>query len=214
MPGHLFECNPVDEVTTRRGTDTPVLLRENPQVSNTARHVACHHINNSRGKWSSIPHHKTRPGCPVPTLQGPSDWSQKWRGTLRFLPQLEMRPSSIAPNPVEPREAPPNSTGFLTSHRHPENPPRSPVQVEGTQGFLLQPEKDLESPSSTRLETRFPYHDSREMPRSPSSQEGNADLTSLAPHERLPEFPVVPREKPHTGTAAQEKRRDFPIIER
>ena len=32
------------------------------------------------------------------------------RGTLRFLPQLEMRPSSNAPNPVESREAPPNSS--------------------------------------------------------------------------------------------------------
>ena len=26
MPGHLFEYNPEDEVTTRRGTDTPVAL--------------------------------------------------------------------------------------------------------------------------------------------------------------------------------------------
>src|SRR5574341_1184194 len=31
------------------------------------------------------------------------------RGTLSFLPQLEMRPSSNAPNPVESREAPPTS---------------------------------------------------------------------------------------------------------
>ena len=29
-------------------------------------------------------------------------------------------------------------------------------------------------------------------------------LTSLAPHERLPELPVIPREKPHTGAAARE----------
>ena len=29
---------------------------------------------------------------------------------LRFLPQLEMRPSSNAPNPVESREAPPTSS--------------------------------------------------------------------------------------------------------
>ena len=29
-------------------------------------------------------------------------------------------------------------------------------------------------------------------------------LTSLAPHERLPELPVIPREKPHTGATAQE----------
>ena len=32
----------------------------------------------------------------VPTLQGPCNLSQKWRGTLRFLPDLEIRPSSIA----------------------------------------------------------------------------------------------------------------------
>ena len=31
---------------------------------------------------------------------------------------------------------------------------RSPAQVEGTQGFLPQPGKDLERPSSTRLEAR------------------------------------------------------------
>src|SRR5574341_746492 len=32
------------------------------------------------------------------------------RGTLMFLPQLEMRPSSNQPNPVESREAPPTSS--------------------------------------------------------------------------------------------------------
>src|SRR5574341_1401645 len=38
------------------------------------------------------------------------------------------------------------------------SPLRSPAQVEGTQGFLPQPGKALERPSSTRLEARFPYH--------------------------------------------------------
>src|SRR5574337_876460 len=37
------------------------------------------------------------------------------------------------------------------------SPLRSPAQVEGPQGVLPQPEKDLERPSSTRLEARFPY---------------------------------------------------------
>ena len=37
------------------------------------------------------------------------------------------------------------------------SPLRSPAQVEGTQGVPPQPEKDLERPSSTRLEARFPY---------------------------------------------------------
>src|SRR5574342_302925 len=48
------------------------------------------------------------------------------------------------------------------------SPLRSPAQVEGTQGFLPQPEKDLERPSSTRLEARFPSHGSRAMTRSSS----------------------------------------------
>ena len=69
-----------------------------------------------------------------------------------FQTQLEMRPSSIAPNPVESRGEPPNSTVFLTFHRHPEKLPRLPSQVEGTQGFLLKLEKDLEIPPSMCLE--------------------------------------------------------------
>src|SRR5574337_1214879 len=48
------------------------------------------------------------------------------------------------------------------------SPLRSPAQVEGTQGFLPQPGKDFERPSSTRLEARFPYHGSGAMTRSPS----------------------------------------------
>ena len=48
------------------------------------------------------------------------------------------------------------------------SPLRSPAQVEGTQGFLPQPGKDLERPSSTRLEARFPYYDLRVKTRSPS----------------------------------------------
>ena len=45
-------------------------------------------------------------------------WPQDWKRSVfipipkkgRFLPQLEMRPSSNAPNPVESREAPPTSS--------------------------------------------------------------------------------------------------------
>ena len=100
MPGHLFEGNPVDEGTTRRGTDTPVHRPPKPQVPHTTRQVACHPVNNSRGKRSSITPHKTRSDSPVPTLQGPCYPSQKWRGTLTLLPQSEIRSSSIAPVPV------------------------------------------------------------------------------------------------------------------
>ena len=41
----------------------------------------------------------------------------------------------------------------------------------------------------------------------------HGDPTSLAPHERLTDLAVVPREKPHTGAAAREQPRDSPVIE-
>ena len=62
------------------------------------------------------------------------------------------------------------------------SPLRSPAQVEGTQGFLPQPGKDLERPSSTRLEARVPSHGSRAMTSSPS------------PLAWRPDFPGAPRE--------------------
>ena len=92
------------------------------------------------------------------------------------------------------------------------SPLRSAAQVEGTQGFLPQPEKDLERLSSTRLEARFPSHGSGAMTRSPSPLAWRPDF--LAPHERLTDLAVVPREKPHTGAAAREQPRDSPVIER
>ena len=135
MPRHLFECKPVHEVTTRRGTDITCIIQKNTQVSNTARQVACHPMNTSRGKRSSMPQLKTGTDSPLPTLQGPCDQSLKWRGILRFLLQLEIRPSSIAPNPVESREAPPNSTVSLTSQRHPEKLSEVTGTSRGNPGF-------------------------------------------------------------------------------
>ena len=135
MPGHHFEGNPVDEGTTEGLLKLPCIVQKNPQVLHTARQVECHPVNNSIGKQSSIPPHKTRPDSPVPTLQGPCHPSQKWRGNLRFLPQLEMRPSSIAPNPDESREAPPNSTVSLNSQRHLENLPEVTGTSQGNPGF-------------------------------------------------------------------------------
>src|SRR5574342_1216489 len=62
------------------------------------------------------------------------------------------------------------------------SPLRSPAQVEGPQGVLPQPEKDLERPSSTRLEARFPYYDLRVKTRAPS------------PFAWRPDFLAAPRE--------------------
>ena len=66
-------------------------------------------MKNSRGKRSFIPLHKTRPDSPVPTLQGLGDPNQTSasevrRGTLRFLPPLEIRTSSIAGPSGVPRD--------------------------------------------------------------------------------------------------------------
>ena len=139
MPGHLFEGNPVDEGTTRMGTDTPVHRPPKPQVPHTTRQVACHPVNNSRGKRSSITPHKTRSDSPVPTLQGPCYPSQKWRGTLTLLPQSEIRSSSIAPVPVMSREAPLNSTVSLTSQRNTAKLPEVMGTSRGNPGFPATP---------------------------------------------------------------------------
>ena len=90
------------------------------------------------------------------------------------------------------------------------SPLRSPAQVEGSQGFLPQPEKDLERPSATRLEARFPYHGSGAMTSSPSPLPWRPDFPGA--HERLTDLAVAPREKPHPGAAAREPPRDSPVI--
>ena len=74
--------------------------------------------------------------------------------------------------------------------------------MEGTHGFLPQPEKDLESPSSVRLEVQIPYHDKRAMTHSPSPRTWRLDFPG-ATREAL-ELPVVPCGKHHTCAAARE----------
>ena len=135
MPGHLFEGNPVDEGTTQRGTDTLVHRLEKPAGSTYSSTSGLSPLKNSRGKWGFIPLHKTRPDSPVPTLQGHYDQSQNWRGSLRFLPPLKMRPFSIATKPVESREARPKSTVCLTSQRHPEKLPKVTGRSRRNPGF-------------------------------------------------------------------------------
>ena len=61
---------------------------------------------------------------------------QNWRGSLRFLPPLEMRPSSIATNPVEFREAPPT--------------PQRPSPLRGTLGSSLRSPAEVEGNESPR----------------------------------------------------------------
>src|SRR5574337_1155265 len=73
------------------------------------------------------------------------------RRTLRFLPQLEMRPSSNAPNPVESREAPPPPPPVsLTSQSHHEKPPEVTCTSRGKPGF---PASSRERPRETFFHT-------------------------------------------------------------
>ena len=106
MPGHLFEGNPVGEGTKRRGTDTPMHLLETPAGSTHSLSRALRPPERLERQAEFRYSDKTRPDSPVPTLQGPCGRSQKWRGSLRFLPPIEMRPSFISSNLVESREAP------------------------------------------------------------------------------------------------------------
>ena len=57
--------------------------------------------------------------------------AEPWAGSMG----LEVRPSSIAPNPDESREAPPNSTVSLNSQRHLENLPEVTGSSPGNPGF-------------------------------------------------------------------------------
>ena len=118
------------------GALTPAcIVQKNPQVPQTFRQVACHPVNNSKGKRRSIPQQKTRCDSLVPILQGPRVPSQKRRASLRFLRPLEMKPSSISPQPVESREAPTNSTVSLSSQRHKKKIPEVTGTSRGTPGF-------------------------------------------------------------------------------
>ena len=74
-----------------------------------------------------------------------------------------------------------------------------------TPGDLPHPEIE---PKSSALSGRF--FKQRPAPH----RHAHGDLTSLTPEESLPELPVVPFRKPHSGTAARENPRYAPVITR
>ena len=155
-----FECQPRINSQHEGSSDAPVAnpKRATSPKFNSPGDLKC--FDKSRGKQSSMPPHTLRPDSLFEMAYTARDPRQNRRVTQRFPPQLEMRPSSCAPKPVESRGSPPNSTVFLTSHRHNEKLQRSPSQVEGTQGFLPQLKKDLEIPPSRRLVARLSCRDS------------------------------------------------------
>ena len=80
----------------------------------------CHPMNNSRGKRSSIPPHKTRPDSPVPTLHGLWDPSQ-----IRRIRSQER-------NPVVPAST---SHEALFHCTKPSGVPRGPSQLHSDPDF-------------------------------------------------------------------------------
>ena len=101
----------------------------------------------------------------------------------------------------------------LASQSHHEKPPEVTCTSRGNPGF---PASTRESPRETFFNTSrgqipLPWLGSNDaLPL--ATRMGN--MTSLAPHEWLPELAVVPREKTHTGAASREKSPDDPVIAR
>src|SRR5574341_557960 len=96
--------------STRRGSDSPVNRPEKPpgsKYSSTSGLSPRGHLER-QAEFHASTQDEALLSCPqsAGTLRSESEI----RGSLRFLPQLEMRPSSNAPSPVESREAPPTST--------------------------------------------------------------------------------------------------------
>src|SRR5574340_355076 len=90
----------------------------------------------------------------------------------------------------------------LASPSHHEKPPEVTCTRRGNPGF---PASTRERPRETFFNTSrgqipLPWLGSNDaLPR----RHSHGDPTSLAPHERLTDLAVVPREKPHTGAAAR-----------
>ena len=133
IPLHRFECQPRINSQHEGSSDAPVTNPKGAPGPKFNLPGGLNPFDNSRGKQSSMPPHKSITDFLFEMTYTPRDPHQSRRGTLRFPPELEMRPSSIAPNPVESQEAPPNSTVYLTSHRHHEKLPEVTVTSRGNQ---------------------------------------------------------------------------------
>ena len=180
-PDTSYKATPWLKAQHEGALTPPCIVWKTLQVPHTAQQVACHPVNNSKGKRSSIPPHKTRPDSPVPTLKGPCDPRQiQPQGSQERNPEV---PASTRDDTLfhctkarESLEAPPNSTVSLTSQNHPEKLPEVTCTSRGNPGFQLRPKKDVVSPSLMHLEARFPYHDWRAMSHSPSPRPWRPDF--------------------------------------
>ena len=147
-----------------------------------------------------MPSHKLRSDSLSERAYTPRDPCQNRRGTPRFLPQLEMRPSSIAQIPVESPEAPHNSIVFLISHRHHEKLPKVTITSRGNPGFPTATRERPRDSSFNSFEDRFPYRDLRAMPLSPSQLEWRLELPGVQQWRDLllQQIPSLLRDCSHT----------------
>ena len=86
---------------------------------------------------------------------------------------------------------------------------RSFSHVQGSQGFLLQLQKDLDIPPSTHLEARFPCHELRAMLCSPSPLKWRLKFPGAT--QKAPCVPrCYSRETPHVPLQLKTKPTRFP----
>src|SRR5574337_1026193 len=92
--------------STRRGSFSVHRSEKTPgsKFSSTSRLSPWGHLERQAEFHAST---QDEAGLSCPQSAGTLRSDSEIRGTLRFRPQLEMRPSSNAPRPVESREAPP-----------------------------------------------------------------------------------------------------------
>ena len=168
MPGHLLECNPVDEVATRRGTNHPRASSEKTRSSKYS----------STGGLSPPEQLERQAEFHASTQDEACLSCLNSAGILRSESEMERNPQIPAstrdealfhcPNPVESREATPNSTVSHNSQRHPEKLPEFTGTSPGNPGFPASTRGRPRESSSMRLEARFLYRDSGAMTCSPS----------------------------------------------
>ena len=117
MTRHVFQCNPEDEVTTRRGTDTSVAsFGKSRRFQIQLDNELTPHEQLDR-QASSVLQHKTRPDSPVSTPQGHRDMSEMERNTevpASTRGEALFKPAALC---KESRGAPGNAKGDLTSLR-------------------------------------------------------------------------------------------------
>src|SRR5574340_531322 len=133
--------------STRRGSDSPVHRPEKPpgsKYSSTSGLAPRGHLER-QAEFHASTQDEACLSCPqsAGTLRSDSEI----RGTLRFLPQLEMRPSSNAQWSPERPLPPPVS---LASQSHHEKPPEVTCTSRGNPGF---PASTRERPRETFFNT-------------------------------------------------------------